>query len=109
MAAPETAPEPTPRQLLVAAQLLAAGEPPALAAVQAGLSPSALAALRDAPDFQALLQDCEALEAMPPDAQQARLRRLTLRAVERGLAEGRAGAVVAALRLLGLAPARPPT
>ena len=45
---------------------------------------------------------------MPPEAQQARLRKLTLRAVERGLAEGRAGALAAALRLLGLAPARPP-
>src|SRR3954453_21275035 len=108
MSAPETAPEPSARQLLVAAQLLACGEPPALAAAQAGLAPSALAALRAPPDFRDLVRVCEALEAMPPEAQQARLRTLTLRAVERGLAEGRAGTLAAAMRLLGLAPARPP-
>ena len=66
MPAPETAPEPSARQLLVAAQLLASGEPPALAAVQAGLAPAALAALRATPDFRDLVRDCEALEARRP-------------------------------------------
>jgi hypothetical protein len=73
MAAPEPLPppEPSPRQLLVAAQLLASGEPPALAAVQAGLRPARLAALRDTPEFEALLDDCRALEALPQAEQDA--------------------------------------
>ena len=44
------------------------------------------------------------IEALPKAEQEARLERLFRRAVERALADGRVGAIAAAMRLLGLAP-----
>lgn len=99
---------PTPRQLLIAAQHLAVGDPPGLAAAAAGLLPSQLAALRDDPDFAAVAAGCAEVEARPPEARDARLAKLARLTLERALADDRPGAAREILRLLAPPPAAPP-
>src|SRR3954451_15508825 len=73
MSAPEpcaAAPPPDPGRLLLAAQLLAVGEPLSLAAARVGLRPDQLRALRDDPvsGFAELLADAELPAAPVPPA-----------------------------------------
>ena len=96
--------DPTPRQELIAAHYLAQGETVGMAARLAGIEPSALQRLTGEPEFEALVKECRRIEALPKAEQEARLERLFRRAVERALADGRVGAIAAAMRLLGLAP-----
>ncbi len=98
---------PTPRQLLIAAQHLAIGDPPGVAAVAAGLLPSELDALRDDPDLAAVARGSAEVAARPPEAQTARLAKLARLALERGLADDRPGVAGAVLRLLAPPPVQP--
>ena len=103
---PDPAPGPTPRQELAAAHYLAQGETVGMAARLAGIKPEALQRLQEESEFEALVEECRRIEALPKAEQEARLERFFRRAVERALADGRVGAIAAAMRLLGLAPAR---
>jgi hypothetical protein len=75
-----------------------------MAARLAGIKPEALQRLLEEPEFLALVEECRRIEALPKAEQEARLERFFRRAVERALADGRVGAIAAAMRLLGLAP-----
>jgi hypothetical protein len=99
----DPAPGPTPRQELAAAHYLAQGETVGMAARLAGIKPEALQRLQEESEFEALVEECRRLEALPKAEQEARLERFFRRAVERALADGRVGAIAAAMRLLGLA------
>lgn len=99
---------PTPRQELVAAQLLSRGEPVAVAARMAGMTPRQLERLTADAGFQELRGHCEAALARPVEERRARLEGLFQVALEQALAEGRVGAIAAAMRLLGLAVPRSP-
>ena len=101
---PDLAPSPTPRQELIAAHYLAHGETVGMAARLAGIRTPTLQRLLDDPEFEALVEECRRIEALPRAEQEARLDRFFRRAVERALADGRVGAIAAAMRLLGLAP-----
>jgi hypothetical protein len=94
---------PTPRQELIAAHYLAQGETVGMAARLAGIRTPILQRLLDDPEFLALVEECRRIEALPKAEQEARLERFFRRAVERALADGRVGAIAAAMRLLGLA------
>lgn len=77
--------EPSPRQLWMAAQRLADGDSPGLAAVMSGIAHAALIGLvadRDA-GFAELLADCRRVRDMSPDETAARMERLALDAAER--------------------------
>jgi hypothetical protein len=95
---------PTPRQELLAARLLCRGEPLTLAARMAGIRPEMLDELCREPAFRRLQEDCEAEQAQSAEERRTRLEGLFHLALEQGLAEGRVGAIAAAMRLLGLAP-----
>ena len=97
-----TPPGPTPRQELIAAHYLAQGETVGMAARLAGIRAPILQRLVDEPEFEALVEECRRIEALPRAEQEARLDRFFRRAVERALADGRVGAIAAAMRLLGL-------
>lgn len=92
------------RQLLAAAQSVAAGVGELTAAAMADLP---LGSLAGHPLFPALLAECRAFDERPRAAQDRVLELLTRRAVERALAAGRVGAIPAAMRLLGLGASRP--
>lgn len=100
-------PEWTPRQLVEAAQHLAAGVERRTAAGMANLPLDALDRLEGTPAFDGLLAESFAFEARPRGERDAVLERLMRRAVERSLARDRVGAIAAAMRLLGWIPARP--
>jgi hypothetical protein len=93
---------PTPRQELIAAHYLALGETVGMAARLAGIRAPTLQLLTEEPEFTALVEECRRIEALPRAEQEARLDRFFRRAVERALADGRVGAIAAAMRLLGL-------
>ncbi len=93
---------PTPRQELIAAHYLAQGETVGMAARLAGIRAPTLQRLVEEPEFEALVEECRRIEALPRAEQEARLDRFFRRAVERALADGRVGAIAAAMRLLGL-------
>ncbi len=95
---------PTPRQELIAAHYLAQGETVGMAARLAGIRVPDLQQLVEEPEFEALVEECRRIEALPKTDQEARLERFFRRAVERALADGHVGAIAAAMRLLGLAP-----
>lgn len=101
-------PRPSPGQLLKAAQALACGVAESEAAAGANMTLDTLRSSEDDADFRQLRRDCDAVEAMPRAARDERLERLMRATVERGLMEGRMGAVAAALRLLGIVPTRGP-
>lgn len=100
-------PEWTPRQLVEAAQHLAAGVERRTAAGMANLPLDALDRLEGTPAFDGLLAESHAFEARPRGERDAVLERLMRRAVERSLARDRVGAIAAAMRLLGWLPPRP--
>ena len=95
-------PGPTPRQELIAAHYLAQGETVGMAARLAGIRAPTLQRLVEEPEFEALVEECRRIEALPRAEQEARLDRFFRRAVERALADDRVGAIAAAMRLLGL-------
>jgi hypothetical protein len=105
---PEPEDRPTPRQELIAAQLLSRGEPLPVAARMAGLRPEQLERLCTEPGFRDLREHCDATLARPVEERRARLEGLFHLALEHALAEGRVGAIAAAMRLLGLVAPRPP-
>lgn len=92
------------RQLLAAAQSVAAGVGELTAAAMADLP---LGSLTRHPLYSALLAECRAFDERPRAEQDRVLELLTRRAVERALAAGRVGAIPAAMRLLGLGLSRP--
>jgi hypothetical protein len=98
-AAADPAP-PEPHRLWMAAQRLADGDDPALAAVMAGLHGELLARLIDGrdPGFAALCADCRRVRALSPEATEARLGRLALDAAERLLMAGNATVTLRFLR-----------
>jgi hypothetical protein len=73
-----------------------------MAARLAGIRAPTLQRLVEEPEFEALVEECRRIEALPKAEQEARLDRFFRRAVERALADGRVGAIAAAMRLLGL-------
>jgi hypothetical protein len=77
-----------------------------MAAGLAGLPLATLRGLRGEPEFDELLDDCRAFEALPKAERDAVLERLVRAAVERALGDGRVGAIPAAMRLLGMVPCR---
>lgn len=98
-------PEPTPRQILVVAEHIAAGWDDLRAALVANVYPASLSRIRDGEEFEAILAACRAAQAKPAAEREATLRRLIHRAVEQALADGRVGAFPTAMRLLE--PPRP--
>jgi hypothetical protein len=105
---PEPEDRPTPRQELIAAQLLGRGEPLPVAARMAGLRPEQLERLCAEPGFRDLREHCDATLARPAEERRARLEGLFHVALEQALAEGRVGAIAADMRLLGLVAPRGP-
>lgn len=96
--------EPTARQLLITAQGIAAGLAPSIAAGLACLD----AGLARAPGLAPMIADCRAQEARPRQEQDELLQRLLRHAVQRGLADGKAWAVHAAIRLVTPMPEEAP-
>jgi hypothetical protein len=106
---PASAPtDPSPRQLLVTAQSMAAGMPESIAARLAGLHLEHVAQARQAMALDELLADCRTVEARPPAEQDETLTRLLRQSMQRALADDKIGAINAAMRLLGLGPASAP-
>ncbi len=92
--------EPTPNQLWMAAQRLAAGDAPATAAVMAGITHAALIDLiadRD-PGFAELCGDCRRIHDMSPEETEQRMSRLALDSAERLMMAGNATVTLRYLR-----------
>ena len=92
--------EPTPSQLWMAAQRLAAGDAPATAAVMAGLAHAVLIELiadRD-PGFAELCIDCRRIHDMTPDETEQRLSRIAHDSAERLMMAGNATVTLRFLR-----------
>jgi hypothetical protein len=100
--------DPSPRQLLVTAQSMAAGMPESIASRLAGLHLEHVAQARQAMALDELLADCRTVEARPPAEQDETLTRLLRQSMQRALADDKIGAINAAMRLLGLGPASAP-
>jgi hypothetical protein len=97
--------DPSPRQILITAQTMAAGMPESIAARLAGLHLEHVAQARETMALDQLLADCRTVEARPSAEQDKTLTRLLLQSMQRALADGKIGAINAAMRLLGLGPA----
>ena len=69
---------PTPRQELIAAHYLAQGETVGMAARLAGIRAPTLQRLVEEPEFEALVEECRRIEALPRAEQEARPRRRLL-------------------------------
>jgi hypothetical protein len=107
--ASESPADPTPRQLLIAAQTIAAGMPESIAACLGGMYPDRFREVRcDNPGVEELVTDCQAVQARPQAERDENLHRMLRQALERTLADGKVGAISAAMRLLGLAAQRVP-